>query len=139
LVRQGKNNVKFLVFIKEQILAKDKKEARERRHTRVRKKVFGSPERLRLSVYPSLNHIYAQIIDDTEGHTIAAASSLDKEFKDKKSHKGNVTMAREVGMLIAKKALEKGIKRVVFDRGGYLYHGRVKALTGAAREGGLEF
>lgn len=113
--------------------------ARERRHKRVRKKVFGNPERLRLFVYPSLNHIYAQIIDDTKGHTLVSASSLDREFKEKESHKGNVETARQVGLLLAKKALEKGIKKVVFDRAGHLYHGRLKVLAEAVREGGLEF
>jgi large subunit ribosomal protein L18 len=120
-------------------LAKSKVEARQRRHKRIRKKVFGTQERLRLSVYPSLNHIYAQIIDDVRGYTLAAASSLDKEIKEKKSHKGNVETARDVGALLARKALEKGIKKVVFDRGGYLYHGRLKALAEAAKEGGLKF
>lgn len=116
----------------------DRKSNRKRRHKRVRKKIYGTPERLRLSVYRSLNHMYAQIIDDTKGHTVVSASSLDKEFKEDKSHKGNINTARRVGELIAKRALEKGIKRVVFDRGGYRYHGRVKALAEAAREAGLE-
>jgi large subunit ribosomal protein L18 len=116
-----------------------KREARERRHKRVREKVFGTSRRLRLSVYRSLNHIYAQIIDDLKGYTLVSASSLDKEFKGNESHKGNIKAARQVGELIAKRALEKGIKKVVFDRGGYLYHGRVKALAEAAREAGLEF
>lgn len=120
-------------------MAKGKEEDRGRRHRRVRKKVFGTPERLRLSVYRSLNHIYAQIIDDLKGHTLVSASSLDGEFKDKKNHRGNAVMAREVGKLIAKRASEKGIKKVVFDRGGYLYQGRIKALAEAAREVGLEF
>lgn len=120
-------------------MAKDKKESRERRHKRIRKKVFGVPERLRLSVYRSLNHIYAQIIDDFKGRTVVSASSLDKEFKDRKSHKGNVQTAKQIGELLARKALGKGIKKVVFDRGGYLYHGRIKALAEAAREAGLEF
>ncbi|MEW6214584.1 MAG: 50S ribosomal protein L18 [Nitrospirota bacterium] len=120
-------------------MVESKKEGRQRRRKRIRKKVYGTPERLRLSVYRSLNHMYAQIIDDLKGHTIVSASSLDKEFKDNKSHKGNIETAKQVGELIAKRALEKGIKKVVFDRGGYLYHGRVKALAEAAREGGLEF
>jgi len=120
-------------------LARGKKESRERRHRRIRKKVFGVPERLRLSVYRSLNHIYAQIVDDFKGHTVVSASSLDKELKDEKSHKGNIETAKKIGELIARKALEKGIKKVVFDRGGYLYHGRIKALAEAAREAGLEF
>ncbi len=120
-------------------MARGKKESRERRHRRIRKKVFGVPERLRLSVYRSLNHIYAQIVDDFKGHTVVSASSLDKELKDEKSHKGNIETAKKIGELIARKALEKGIKKVVFDRGGYLYHGRIKALAEAAREAGLEF
>jgi len=122
-------------------LAAEIKDARTRRHERIRKKVAGTTERPRLSVYRSLSHMYAQIIDDFKGSTIAAASSLDKELKgkDKKSGKGNISAAKQVGELIAKKALKKGIKRVVFDRGGYLYHGRVKALADAARENGLEF
>lgn len=120
-------------------MAKSKRESRERRHKRIRKKVFGVPGRLRLSVYRSLNHIYAQIIDDFKGRTIVFASSLDKELKDKQSNKGNIETAKQIGELIAKKALVGGIKRVVFDRGGYLYHGRIKALADAAREAGLEF
>lgn len=120
-------------------MAESKVEGRLRRHKRIRKKVFGTSERPRLSVYRSLNHIYAQIIDDTKGHTYVSASSLDKEFKDINSHKGNVKMAKFVGELIAKRALEKGIKKVVFDRSGYIYHGCVRALAEAAREAGLEF
>lgn len=118
---------------------KSVKEARDRRHERIRKKVMGTSVRPRLTVYRSLNHMHAQIIDDTKGHTIISASSLDKEFKDKKSHKGNIETAKQIGELIAKRALGKGVKKVVFDRGGYLYHGRVKALAEAAREAGLEF
>ncbi len=114
-------------------------EARIRRHERLRKKVMGTPERPRLSVYRSLNHMYAQIIDDSQGNTIMAASTLDKELASEKGHKGNVIMAKKVGQLIARKAIEKGLKKVVFDRGGYLYHGRVKALADGAREAGLEF
>jgi len=120
-------------------LVKDRKEGRARRHRRIRKKVFGLSERLRLSVYRSLNHIYAQIVDDFRGYTVVSASSLDQEFKDKKSHKGNIETARQIGELIAKRALGKGIKKVVFDRSGYLYHGIIKALADAAREAGLEF
>jgi len=122
-------------------LAAEKKDARTRRHERIRKKVVGTTERPRLSVYRSLSHMYAQIIDDSMGGTIVAASSLDKEFKakDKKASRGNVAAAKQVGELIAQKAFKKGIKKVVFDRGGYLYHGRVKALADAAREAGLEF
>lgn len=113
--------------------------ARQRRHRRLRKKVSGTTERPRLSVRRSLNHIYAQIIDDTKGHTIVSASTLDKEFKDEKGHRGNVAMAKKVGQLLASKALRAGIKNVVFDRGGYKYHGCIRALAEAAREGGLEF
>lgn len=120
-------------------MAERKRESKERRHTRTRKKVSGTPERLRLSVYRSLNHVYAQIIDDTKGNTLVAASSLDKELEAAKSHKGNIDTAKLVGALIAKRALEKGIKKIVFDRSGYLYHGSVKALAEASREAGLEF
>ncbi len=114
-------------------------EARNRRHKRIRKQVQGTSERPRLSVYRSLSHMYAQIIDDTKGNTIVAVSTVDKDFKSEKGHKGNVSTAKKVGQLVAKKALEKGLKKVVFDRGGYLYHGRVKALADGAREAGLEF
>ena len=114
-------------------------EARIRRHERIRKEVSGTPERPRLSVYRSLNHIYAQIIDDSRGSTLVAVSTLDKDFSSEKGHKGNVSMAKKVGQLIAKRALEKGLKKVVFDRSGYLYHGRVRALAEGAREAGLEF
>ncbi len=120
-------------------MKRTKREARERRHRRVRKKVFGTPERPRLSVYGSLNHMYAQIIDDIKGHTLVAASTLDKELRGKYSHGGNVEAAKLVGELIAKRAIQKGIRKVVFDRGGFKYHGRVKALADAAREAGLEF
>lgn len=113
--------------------------ARQRRHRRLRKKISGTAERPRLSVRRSLNHIYAQIIDDTKGHTIVSASTLDKEFKDEKGHRGNVAMAKKVGQLLASRALRAGIKNIVFDRGGYKYHGCIKALAEAAREGGLEF
>jgi len=121
------------------MLAKSNRQARERRHERTRKKVKGSKERPRLSVYRSLNHIYAQIVDDGEGRTLVAASSLDESLKALKQHRGNCKTAREVGALIARRAQEKEIRKVAFDRGGYLYHGRVKALADAAREAGLEF
>ena len=114
-------------------------EGRLRRHRRVRKKIHGAPDRLRLSVYRSLNHIYAQIIDDFQGHTLVAASSLDKELRDTKHHSGNAETAKRVGNLIAKRALEKGIKKIVFDRSGYRYHGSIKALADAVREAGVEF
>jgi len=112
---------------------------RLRKHLRVRKKIKGTPERPRLNVFRSLNHIYAQIIDDTNGNTLVAASTIDESLKGKIKYGGNKEAAKEVGKLIAKKAIDKGIKLVVFDRGGYLYHGRVKELAEAAREAGLEF
>ncbi|WP_376789510.1 50S ribosomal protein L18 [Thermoflexus sp.] len=114
-------------------------EGRQRRHRRVRKKVFGTPERPRLSVFRSLKHIYAQIIDDTRGVTLAAASTLDPELREQLDGLTKTEKARLVGRLIAQRALAKGIRKVVFDRGGYKYHGRVKALADAAREAGLEF
>ncbi|NOX20949.1 MAG: 50S ribosomal protein L18 [Nitrospirae bacterium] len=120
-------------------MKRTKREARIRRHRRIRKKVFGTPERPRLSVYGSLKHMYAQIIDDMKGHTLVAASTLDKEIRGEIKHGGNVEAAKRVGQLIAKRAVEKGIKKVVFDRGGFRYHGRIKALADAAREAGLEF
>ncbi len=120
-------------------MAKGKQESRQRRHERTREKVTGTEARLRLSVYRSLNNIYAQIVNDTEGKTVVAASSLDDPLKKLAQHKGNAKTAKEVGALIARKAQEKGIKSVVFDRSGYLYHGRIKALADAAREAGLEF
>ncbi len=116
-----------------------REELRHRRRLRVRKKVFGTPERPRLNVFRSLAHMYAQIIDDTRGVTLVAASTLSPELKGTLARTGNVEAARAVGELLAKKALEKGIRRVVFDRAGYLYHGRVKALAEGARAGGLEF
>ncbi|CUU01178.1 LSU ribosomal protein L18P [Candidatus Thermokryptus mobilis] len=117
-----------------------KKIRREKIRKRVRSKIFGTPERPRLSVYRSLKHIYAQIIDDTKGHTLVAMSSLSKEIRDKvKEVKTKTEVSRIVGLALAKKALEKGITKVVFDRNGYKYHGRVKALAEAAREGGLIF
>jgi len=121
------------------IKKEDKNVKRLRRHKRIRKKVFGTPERPRLCVFRSNKHIYAQIIDDTIGHTLVAASTLDPELRGKLQKTWNVEAAREVGRLIGKRALEKGIKKVVFDRGGYKYHGRVKALAEGAREAGLEF
>ena len=114
----------------------DTNKARLNRHRRVRGKISGTAECPRLDVFRSTNNIYAQIIDDVRGVTLAAASSLDKEFDGKG---GNKEAARKVGGLIAKRAAEKGIEQVVFDRGGYLYHGRVKELAEGAREGGLKF
>jgi large subunit ribosomal protein L18 len=110
---------------------------RKRVHKRIRRKVAGSTARPRLAVFRSVKHIYAQVIDDTVGHTLAAASSNEK--KDSIKNGGNVAGAKAVGKLLAERAKDKGVKLVVFDRGGYLYHGRVKALADAAREGGLEF
>jgi large subunit ribosomal protein L18 len=116
-----------------------KEKARKRRQFRVRKKVSGTPDCPRLNVFRSINHIYAQLIDDFSGNTLVSSSSSDKELKGKLSTGGNIGAAKEVGMLIAKRAVDKGVKKVVFDRGGNLYHGRVKALADGAREGGLEF
>ena len=114
-------------------------EARIRKHARVRKKLSGTTERPRLNVFRSLTNIYAQIIDDSTGNTLVAASSIDSALKGKLKFGGNKEAAKEVGKLIAEKATDKGIKLVVFDRGGYIYHGRVKELADAAREAGLEF
>ncbi|WP_395089830.1 50S ribosomal protein L18 [Armatimonas sp.] len=111
---------------------------RLKRHTRIRKRMQGDAERPRLSVYRSLNNIYAQVINDEEGNTLAAASSLDKDLRVA-SNGGNLEGAQTVGKLIAERAIAAGVTKVVFDRGGYLYHGRIKALADAAREGGLEF
>jgi large subunit ribosomal protein L18 len=113
--------------------------ARERRHRRVRKRVFGTPDCPRFNVFRSLKHIYAQIIDDTQGHTLSAASTLDPPLRDRLDGLKKIEQAKLVGERLAQQALQQGIKRVVFDRGGYLYHGRVKALAEAARQGGLEF
>lgn len=112
---------------------------RKIRHKRLRKKVFGTAERPRLSVYRSLNNFYVQLIDDEAGHTMASVSTLEPEIKSKITNGSNKESAEVVGKLIAKRALEKGINKVVFDRGGYKYHGTIKALADAAREGGLEF
>lgn len=116
-----------------------KEQARERRHKRIRKTVHGTPERPRFCVYKGLKNIYAQLIDDTKGHTLVAASTLDKEFKEIKTNKGNIKMAKAVGHLLASRAINKGIKMVVFDRSGYKYHGSIKAIADSAREGGLDF
>lgn len=117
----------------------DRKVSRARRHLRLRKRVYGSPERPRLAVFRSLNHIYAQVIDDVAGQTLVSASSLDAEAKTKVSNGGNIDAAKVVGELVAKRALAKGLTQVVFDRGGVIYHGRVRALAEAAREAGLDF
>lgn len=112
---------------------------RLRRKLRVRQKVRGTAERPRLTVYRSLNHIYAQVVNDSTGQTMAAASTLSKELQGKFKASGNTGAAKAVGELLAQKALEQGIKRVVFDRNGFLYHGRIKQLAEAARQKGLEF
>ncbi|HLJ45908.1 MAG TPA: 50S ribosomal protein L18 [Bryobacteraceae bacterium] len=119
-------------------MAKDSKNiVRMRIHTRIRHRVRGTEERPRLAIFRSVKHIYAQVIDDHKGHTVAAASSSEKNAGLKSG--GNIAGAKEIGKLVAQRAKEKGITKVVFDRGGYLYHGRVKALADAAREAGLEF
>ena len=115
----------------------DKNATRRKRHARVRAKLSGTPARPRLNVFRSNKHIYAQLIDDVNGVTLASASSLDKDFGLETT--GNLEAAQKIGELVAKRAVEKGITSVVFDRGGYLYHGRVQALADAARENGLEF
>lgn len=112
---------------------------RENKHRRLRNRISGTTERPRLAVFRSNNHMYAQIIDDTVGNTIAAASTMDKEVKDAVEKTNNVAAAAQVGTVIAKRALEKGITTVVFDRGGYIYQGKVQALADAAREAGLTF
>ena len=114
----------------------DRKMERTRRHLRVRRKISGTAERPRLCIYRSNSNLYVQVIDDVAGNTLVQASTLDKEVKTKHANK---EAAKEVGTLVAKRALEKNIKEVVFDRGGYIYHGVVKELAEAAREGGLEF
>ncbi|MDJ0734669.1 MAG: 50S ribosomal protein L18 [Nostocaceae cyanobacterium] len=116
-----------------------RRQSKQRRHRRIRGKVSGSSERPRLAVFRSNEHIYAQVIDDTNHHTLVAASSLDGELKSKLASGSNCEASTEVGKLIATRSLEKGISKVVFDRGGNLYHGRVKALAEAAREAGLDF
>ncbi|WP_438348983.1 50S ribosomal protein L18 [Paenibacillus sp. FA6] len=121
------------------ITKQDKNKARVRRHLRVRKKITGTAERPRLNVFRSSKHIYAQLIDDVAGVTIVAASTVDKELSEGITNGANVESARKVGELVAKRAKDKGYASVVFDRGGYLYHGRIQALADAAREAGLEF
>ncbi len=117
----------------------DKNEERLRRHTRVRKKISGTAEMPRFNVYRSLNHIYVQVIDDVKGVTLASASTLDKELKAKVADMNKTDAAKEVGKKAAERALAKGVSQVVFDRGGYLYTGRVKAVADGAREAGLNF
>jgi large subunit ribosomal protein L18 len=121
------------------ISKKDKNAGRKIRHARVRKKVSGTSERPRFCVYRSLSHIYVQIINDQNGTTLAAASTLDPDLKEKIADKTKKEAAKVVGEAAAKKVLEKGIKQVVFDRGGYIYHGRILEVAAGAREAGLEF
>ena len=118
---------------------KSRSEIRIKKHNRMRNRFAGTAERPRLSVFRSNNHMYAQIIDDTVGNTLVAASTLDKDVKAELTKTNNVEAAAYLGTVIAKKALDKGIKTVVFDRGGFIYQGKVKALAEAAREAGLEF
>ena len=120
-------------------ISKDRRIARKKRQLRVRKKIAGSVERPRLCVFRSSKHIYAQIIEDVTGKTLVTASTIAKGTQDSVKYSGNADAAKVVGKLVAEKALAKDIKQVVFDRNGFLYHGRVKALADAAREGGLEF
>lgn len=117
----------------------DKNSVRKGRKERYRRKVMGRADRPRLAVYRSLNHIYVQAIDDASGKTISSASSLDKEIRTSLPTGGNIAAAKAVGQAIARRLVEKGLKEAVFDRGGYLYHGRIKALADAAREEGLKF
>ena len=118
---------------------KTKDDRRVRIAMRLRKRISGTPERPRLSVLRSVSHIYAQVIDDLSGTTLASASSTEKALKDTKARGNNIAGAKTLGKTIAERLIDKGIKRVVFDRGGFLYHGRIKAVADAAREAGLEF
>jgi large subunit ribosomal protein L18 len=116
-----------------------KHELRRRRHYRLRRRVNGTPERPRLAVFRSLKHIYAQVIDDTQGATLAAASTMDSTVKGSVKTGGDIEAAKTVGRLVAERAKEKGVSKVVFDRGGFTYHGRIASLADAAREAGLDF
>ena len=116
-----------------------RQEIRAKKHLKIRNRFNGTAERPRLAVFRSNNHMYAQIIDDTKGITLVSASSVEPEIRSQLKYGGNIAAAQVVGAAIAKKALQNGIKAVVFDRGGYIYHGRIKALADAARENGLEF
>lgn len=120
-------------------MALSKDQTRQRRHLRIRKRLQGTGEKPRLSVYKSLNNIYAQLVDDVAGKTILSASTLEKDIKTAVKHGGNLDAAKKVGASLAQKALNKKITNVVFDRGGYRYHGCIKALADAAREQGLKF
>jgi large subunit ribosomal protein L18 len=117
----------------------DKKDSRVKRHIRIRKKISGTAARPRLAVYRSNRYMYVQVINDENGTTIASASSLEKDLREKFAGKVNVEVAKTVGKLIAERAIAKGVKSVVFDRGGYIYHGKIKALADSARESGLDF
>jgi large subunit ribosomal protein L18 len=119
--------------------AKEKRLARQRRHSRIRNRVLGTTERPRLCVFRSLKHIYAQVIDDSLGNTLVSASTLDAEVRAELNDKDKIAQAAVVGKVLANRAQKAGIETVVFDRGGYKYHGRVKSLADAAREGGLKF
>lgn len=119
------------------ITKQDKNVVRKKRHQHVRRRVTGTAERPRLNVFRSSKHIYAQLVDDVNGVTLAASSTIDKDLKIENG--GNVEAAKQVGETVAKRALDKGIETIVFDRGGYLYHGRIKALAEGAREAGLKF
>ena len=118
---------------------KSRKEVRVKKHMRIRNRFSGTAERPRLAVFRSNNHMYAQIIDDTVGNTLVSASTLEKEVKAELTKTNNVDAAAYLGTVIGKRAVEKGIKKVVFDRGGFIYHGKIAALADAAREAGLEF
>jgi large subunit ribosomal protein L18 len=120
-------------------MSKTKEDIRARLHSRIRKKIAGTTDRPRLAVFRSQSHIYAQVINDDAGQTLCAASSLDKDFRTTQKRGANIAAAKAVGQLIASRAKEKGIEAVVFDRGGFQYHGRIKALADAAREAGLKF
>jgi large subunit ribosomal protein L18 len=121
------------------MITKDRRAPREKRHYRLRRWVRGTAARPRLAVFRSLNHIYAQVVDDETGRTLVAADSRSKEFRTGQPRGGNVAAAKAVGTLLAERAKAAGLVRVIFDRGGFKYHGRVKALADAARAGGLEF
>ena len=121
------------------IKSENRKNKIQKRHQTIRVKISGTAEAPRLAVYRSTKHIYAQVINDVTGVTIASSSSVDKDMKDKLKHGGNIEAAKLVGEAVAKKALKAGVKDVVFDRGGFLYHGRIQALADAAREAGLNF
>ena len=116
-----------------------KKQARLKRKKRIRKRLIGTQERPRLNVFRSSKHIYAQVIDDEQGHTLVAASSLEKTVKEQPKFENKITAADFIGKLIGERAIKKGLKKVVFDRGGFLFHGRVKAVANGAREAGLDF